>query len=211
MVIMNNIPRISFAHLPTRVEVLERLTRSLHGPRILVKRDDQTGLAFGGNKTRKLELLLADAFEHDAKTLVTAGATQSNHCRQTAAAAARYGLDCILVLTGELPSISSGNLLLDRLLGAEIVWSDRSLRDQRLEEAFQDARQDGRKPYLVPYGGSSPVGAAAYAFAMQELLAQDVNADWIIFASSSGGTQAGMVAGARPLWISWEDPWDQHR
>lgn len=193
---MINLPRLYFAHLPTRVEALERLTQSLNGPRLLVKRDDQTGLAFGGNKTRKLELLLADALKNGAHTLVTAGAIQSNHCRQTAAAAARYGFDSILVLTGEPSLIPSGNLLLDQIFGAEIIWTDRSHRDQKLQETFQRARQDGRKPYLVPYGGSSPVGAAGYALAIQELLAQNVLADWIIFPSSSGGTQAGMVAGA---------------
>lgn len=193
---MINLPRLSFAHLPTRIEALERLTQFLNGPRLLVKRDDQTGLAFGGNKTRKLELLLADALKNGARTLVTAGAIQSNHCRQTAAAAARYGFESILVLTGEPSLTPSGNLLLDQLFGAEIVWTDRSHRDQILQETFRIARQDGRKPYLVPYGGSSPVGAAGYALAIQEFLAQKVPADWIIFPSSSGGTHAGMVAGA---------------
>src|SRR5512139_961981 len=100
---MNELPRLTFAHLPTPVERLERLTRSLGGPSLMVKRDDQTGLAFGGNKTRKLELLLADASTKGARTLVTAGAVQSNHCRQTAAAAARYGFDCILILAGDPP------------------------------------------------------------------------------------------------------------
>ena len=101
---MDNTPRLHFAHLPTRIEDLPRLTEYLDGPKILVKRDDQTGLAFGGNKTRKLEFLVAEALEQGAKTLITGGALQSNHCRQTAAAAARFGLDCILVLNGERPN-----------------------------------------------------------------------------------------------------------
>src|SRR6478672_9188974 len=119
---MNNVPRLNFAHLPTPIEALPRLSEVLTGPRLLVKRDDQTGLAFGGNKTRKLEFLLAEARDHGAKTLITGGALQSNHCRQTAAAAARFGFKCILVLTGEKPKQPSANLLLDELFGAEIIY-----------------------------------------------------------------------------------------
>ena len=118
---MNKIPRLHFAHLPTPIEELPRLTKALGGPRILVKRDDQTGLAFGGNKTRKLEFLVAEAQEQGAKTLISAGAIQSNHCRQTAAAAAKFGFECMLVLTGDLPNEPSANLLLDNLFGAKIV------------------------------------------------------------------------------------------
>jgi len=198
------LPRLKFADLPTQIHPLPRLAAALGGPRLLVKRDDQTGLAFGGNKTRKLELLVAEAQANAARTLVTAGAVQSNHCRQTAAAAARFGLDCILVLSGQEPSISSGNLLLDQLFGAELVYVQRTERDQRLKEAFQNAWDQGRRPYLVPYGGSSPTGAAAYALAVAELMEQcrqsDLEGcppDWIVFPSSSGGTQAGLVLGAR--------------
>src|SRR5512145_3323452 len=169
---MNPIQRLHFAHLPTPIEELPRLSQKLAGPRIFVKRDDQTGLAFGGNKTRKLELLVAEAQANAARTLVTAGAVQSNHCRQTAAAAARFGLDCILVLSGEKPPVLSGNLLLDQLFGAELVWVQLKERDQRLKETFQDAWDRGRRPYLVPYGGSSPTGAAAYALAIGELMEQ---------------------------------------
>jgi D-cysteine desulfhydrase family pyridoxal phosphate-dependent enzyme len=194
---MISLPRLKIAHLPTPVEPLPHLSAELGGPRLLVKRDDQTGLAFGGNKTRKLEYLLAEAQANGAKTLVTAGAVQSNHCRQTAAAAARYGFDCILVLAGEPPEQASANYLLDQLLGAEVVWGKWETRHQDLKAAFDRAWQDGRRPYLVPYGGSSPIGAAAYAYAIQELVGQDVAADWIVFPSSSGGTQAGMVAGQR--------------
>ena len=191
------IPRLNFAHLPTPIESLDRLTKELGGPKILVKRDDQTGLAFGGNKTRKLEFLVAEAREQHADLLITAGALQSNHCRQTAAAAARFGLDCMLVLAGGPPEEPSANLLLDHLFGAEIVYTDRLHRDETLQQVYEEAKKRGRKPYLVPYGGSSPTGALGYAFAMQEFASQKVDPDWIVFASSSGGTQAGMMAGGR--------------
>jgi D-cysteine desulfhydrase family pyridoxal phosphate-dependent enzyme len=202
---MKNLPRIKFAHLPTAVEPLPRLAAALQGARLWVKRDDQTGLAFGGNKTRKLEFLLAEAQANGARMLITAGADQSNHCRQTAAAAARNGFECTLVLTlpaGESdPSFmdrsATGNLLLDRLLGAEIVWAPRAERDQVLQRTFQEAWEAGKRPYLIPYGGSNATGAAAYTYALKELLDQDVQPDWIVFPSSSGGTQAGLVLGSR--------------
>ena len=195
---MNKIPRLHFAHLPTPIEELPRLSEALSGPRILIKRDDQTGLAFGGNKTRKLEFLVAEAQAQGARTLISGGALQSNHCRQTAAAAARYGLDCILVLNGEMPTHPSANLLLDQLFGAEIVTiADRKERDRLLQEIFDKAVADGRKPYLVPYGGSSPTGALGYAFAVKEFIKQNVHADWIVFGTSSGGTHAGLVLGQR--------------
>ncbi len=194
-------PRLHFAHLPTPVEELPRLSAALDGPRILIKRDDQTGLAFGGNKTRKLEFLVAEAREQGAQTLISGGALQSNHCRQTAAAAARFGFDCILVLNGEMPEHPTANLLLDQLFGAEIVTiKERALRDQVLQETFNKAMVMGRKPYLVPYGGSSPTGALGYAFAVEELMAQMKDRgsiDWIVFGTSSGGTHAGLVLGQR--------------
>ncbi len=213
---MNQIPRLHFAHLPTPIEELPRFSDHLAGPRILVKRDDQTGLAFGGNKTRKLEFLVAEAQEQGAKTLISGGAIQSNHCRQTAAAAARFGFDCILVLTGELPERSSANLLLDELFGARIVAvPDRKDRDRILQETFDNAVAEGKKPYLVPYGGSSPTGALGYAFAMEEFMKQNVRADWIVFGTSSGGTHAGLVLGQRVfgyqgkvLGISIDEPED---
>jgi len=211
-----NIPRLNFAHLPTPIEELPRLSEVLGGPRILVKRDDQTGLAFGGNKTRKLEFLVAEALDQGAGILITGGALQSNHCRQTAAAAARFGLGCILVLNGEMPDQPSANLLVDQLFGAEIVTiPDRSLRDQTLQNTFDKAVSDGRKPYLVTYGGSSPAGALGYAFAMEELMKQHMEPDWIVFGTSSGGTHAGMVLGQRVfgypgkvLGISIDEPED---
>ena len=190
--------RIPIAHLPTPIDELPFLSDELGGPRILLKRDDQTGLAFGGNKTRKLEYLLAQARDAKARTLITTGAGQSNHCRQTAAAAARFGFDCILVLAGQEPETTSANLILDRLVGAEIVWTEPEQRSQTLQAVFEEAEGACRRPFLIPYGGSSKVGASAYAVAVQELLVQlPEHPDWIVFASSSGGTQAGLVAGER--------------
>jgi D-cysteine desulfhydrase family pyridoxal phosphate-dependent enzyme len=193
---MMNISRLSFAHLPTPIETLPRLSEVLDGPRLLIKRDDQTGLAFGGNKTRKLEFLIAEARDQGARTLVSGGALQSNHCRQTAAAAARFGFRCILVLTGNEPKQPSANLLLDELFGSEIVYvPERKNRDRILQETFDRSARDGMKPYLVPYGGSSPTGALGYAFAVKELMNQDCHTDWIVFATSSGGTHAGLLLG----------------
>ena len=195
---MKEIPRLHFAHLPTPIEELPRLSEFLNGPRILIKRDDQTGLAFGGNKTRKLEFLVAEALEQGAQTLITGGALQSNHCRQTAAAAARFGLDCILILNGEMPEQPSANLWLDQLFNAQIVnVRERSGRDEALQETYDKAVAAGKKPYLVTYGGSSPTGALGYAFAMKEFLEESVQADWIVFGTSSGGTHAGLVLGQR--------------
>jgi D-cysteine desulfhydrase family pyridoxal phosphate-dependent enzyme len=191
------IPRIRFAHLPTPIEPMPRLEKALNGPRLLVKRDDQTGLAFGGNKTRKLEFLVAEARAGGADTLITAGALQSNHCRQTAAAAAKFGFDCNLVLIGEPPAQVSANLLLDKLFGAKIIWAEKSCRDATLRDTFEKGVAQGHKPYLVPYGGSNSTGALGYVFAMEEFVGQGVKADWITFASSSGGTQSGLVLGGR--------------
>ena len=205
-------PRLNFAHLPTPIEELPNLSKALGGPRIFVKRDDQTGLAFGGNKTRKLEFLIAEAREQGADLLISGGAMQSNHCRQTAAAAARYGFECKLVLTGTKPEQATANFLLDQLFGAEIITvEDRAFRDQRLQKTFDDAVAVGKKPYLVPYGGSSPIGAMGYTFAMEELMKQlngdlggfenlrglERGIDWIVFGTSSGGTHAGLVLGQR--------------
>ena len=131
-------PRLRFAHLPTPVEAMPRLTTALNGPQLWVKRDDQTGLAFGGNKTRKLEYLLAAAQAEDAKTLISAGAVQSNHCRQTVAAAAKFGFDCILVLFGDPPDPPDGNHLLHYLLGAQIVFTE---REQVQEKAGRSLRR----------------------------------------------------------------------
>jgi D-cysteine desulfhydrase family pyridoxal phosphate-dependent enzyme len=213
---MKEIACVKIAHLPTPVEELPRLSAKLGGPRILVKRDDQTGLAFGGNKTRKLEFLVAEARAQGATMLISGGALQSNHCRQTAAAAARFGLDCTLVLNGEMPQYPSANLLLDQLFGAEIVTiKDRAYRDQVLQETYVKAVNAGKKPYLVTYGGSSPTGALGYAFAMKEFMDQNIDPNWIVFGTSSGGTHAGLVLGQRifgykgkVLGISIDEPED---
>ena len=195
---MTNIARLNFAQLPTPIEALPRLSETLGGPRLLVKRDDQTGLAFGGNKTRKLEFLVAEAREQDAKILISGGALQSNHCRQTAAAAARFGFECVLVLTGDNGDRASANLLLDQLFGAQIIHvPDRNDRDRILQQTFDRLTSERKKTYLVPYGGSSPTGALGYAFAMKEFMEQGVEADWIVFATSSGGTHAGLLLGQR--------------
>jgi D-cysteine desulfhydrase len=194
---MPELPRLNIAHLPTPIDELPRLSKALGGPRLLVKRDDLTGLAFGGNKTRKLEFLLGEARRQRADVLVTAGALQSNHCRQTAAAAARFGFECRLVLSGEPPAVASANLLLDQLFNAKVTYCERAERDAKLQEAFDAARAEGRRPYLIPMGGSNPTGALGYVFAIEEFVEQDVPADWIVFASSSGGTQAGMLVGTR--------------
>ncbi len=193
------LPRFPLAHLPTRVEEMPRLSKVLGGPRLFIKRDDQTGLAGGGNKARKLEYLVADALGQGAQTLITGGARQSNHCRQTAAAAARAGLRCILVLRGEAPApgTTGGNVLLDQLLGAELVWTGSRAREILMEEIFKREKAAGGRPYLIPVGGSSALGATAYAVAMEEFMAQGVAADRIVFASSSGGTQAGLALGAK--------------
>ncbi len=195
---MNSIPRLRFAHLPTVIEGMPRLTAALGGPQLLIKRDDQTGLAFGGNKTRKLEFLVAEAQAQGACMLITGGAMQSNHCRQTAAAAAKFGMDCILVLAGEHQDEPSANLMLNFLFDADVVWVEkREERDAKLKEIYETAEKSGCKPYLVPYGGSSPTGALGYAFAVEEFMQQGLHADWIVFGTSSGGTHAGLVLGQR--------------
>ncbi len=197
--ITDPLPRVSLAQLPTPVAQLPRMSAHMGGAALWIKRDDQTGLSMGGNKTRKLELLVAEAEARGARTLITRGAVQSNHCRQTAAAAAARGLRSIIVLRGEPPASTNGNLLLDHLLGAHIVWTHGRDPETVLEGTFKQAETDSLRPYLVPYGGSSPLGASAYAAAIEECLAQGLVPDWIVVASSSGGTQAGLVAGARLL------------
>ena len=198
---ISDLHRFNLAHLPTPVEELTSLSAALRGPRLLIKRDDQTGLALGGNKTRKLEFLVADALAQGATTLVTAGAAQSNHCRQTAAAAIRVGLECELVLGGDEPARLNGNLMLDHLLGARIHWTAMEDRVERMREIAAELEANGKQPYVIPYGGSNAVGATGYVLAMVELVEQlqktDRTVDEIVFASSSGGTQAGLVVGAR--------------
>ena len=198
---LEKLPRFPLTQLPTPVESAPRLSRELGGPELLIKRDDLTSLAMGGNKARKLEFLVGQAIEQGADTLVTAGAAQSNHCRQTAAAAAKAGLRCELILNGDRPALANGNLLLDRILGATEHWIERSQRATKLEQVARELREKGRKPYLIPVGGSNGVGATGYVVAMIELMEQlrasKQNVDHIVFGSSSGGTQAGIMLGAR--------------
>jgi D-cysteine desulfhydrase len=178
---------------------MPNLSRALGGQRLMVKRDDFTGLATGGNKTRKLEFLIADALAGGADCVITAGGPQSNHCRQTAAAAAIAGLEAHLVLGGD-PQPPLGNLLLDQLLGARIHWTPKANRAARMASLADELRRAGRKPYVIPVGGSTAIGALGYVAAMFELQAQLKEqgraVDHILFATSSGGTQAGLVLGA---------------
>ncbi|MDP6830478.1 MAG: D-cysteine desulfhydrase [Alphaproteobacteria bacterium] len=202
---LSQIPRIPLAHLPTPLEYLPRLSEELGGPRILVKRDDCTGLALGGNKTRKLEFLIAEAQAQGADTIVTIGGVQSNHVRQTAAAAARVGLSCHLVLARAVPWDDpayevSGNVQLDHLLGAQVhLLPEGTDRDGALRRIARALRTNGRSPYVIPSGGSNAIGAMGYAACAVELEEQARAAgetiDYLIHATGSGGTQAGLIAG----------------
>lgn len=199
-------PRIRLGHFPTPLEFLPNLTRHLDGPNIYIKRDDCTGLATGGNKTRKLEFLVADALAQKADVLITQGAVQSNHARQTVAAAAVVGIDCKILLEERVPDApeeyaESGNVMLDRLLGGEITarLPAGSNMAQAMEELAAELRAQGRKPYVIPGGGSNPVGALGYVACAQELLQQSLEMglriDHVVHATGSAGTQAGLVVG----------------
>ena len=205
----DHLARVSLAHLPTPVEEMTRLRQQLGGgPRLLIKRDDQTGLATGGNKTRKLEFLAGDALAQGADILVTVGGPQSNHCRQTAAAAAKLGLRCALVLSGsETPAREwNGNLLLDELLGAELYWSGDRAREAVAGEVVDQLRSSGARPYFIPVGGSVPLGAAGYVAAVEELSdqlhARQMRVDRIVFSSGSAGTHSGILVGVKALRLS---------
>ena len=193
------LPRYSLGFFPTPLVRLPRLTERLAGPRLFMKRDDLTGLALGGNKVRKLEFLVGEALAHGCDTLITGGAAQSNHCRQTAAAAAACGLSCHLALGGQAPATLEGNLLLDQLFGAVIHWTGELRKGEKIPEIAESLRSAGRRPYVVPYGGSNTTGAAGFVEAVRELadqLAQlGESVTHIVFASSSGGTQAGLTVG----------------
>ncbi len=202
-------PRYRLGHFPTPLERLDRLGAALGGPEIWIKRDDCTGLASGGNKTRKLEFLLADALAQGADTLVTQGATQSNHVRQTAAAAARAGLACHALLERRVTNQgaeyeTAGNVLLDEMMECQLDFRPEGLDMNAEAEALAETlRSAGRKPYVIPGGGSNPVGALGYAACAQELVGQadamDLRIDHIVHATGSAGTQAGLVAGLHAL------------
>jgi D-cysteine desulfhydrase len=200
--------RRSLGFFPTPFIPLPALSRHLGGPAIVIKRDDQTGLALGGNKTRKLEYLMGDAIARGADVVVTGGAAQSNHCRQTAAAAAACGMGCHLALGGEAPEALTGNLLLDALLGATIHWSGEHRKGEDIPEICRQLEERGLQPYVIPYGGSNATGAIGYAEAVRELVLQlgtEMSAiSHMVFASSSGGTHAGLLLGRRMYGIAAE-------
>ncbi|MCW5699240.1 MAG: D-cysteine desulfhydrase [Rhodospirillales bacterium] len=197
--------RERFAHLPTPLEPLTRLSEALGGPRLFIKRDDSTGLALGGNKTRKLEFLIAEAKDQGADTIISAGGVQSNHVRQTAAAAARSGLACDLVLTRIVPwndadYEKTGNVQLDELLGARIhIHPAATDRDAAMISLADQVHRRGGRPYIIPVGGSNATGALGYVNCAMELERQandmGVVIDSVVHAASSGGTQAGLIAG----------------
>ncbi len=198
-------PKVRLGHLPTPLEPMDRLSEALGGPRLWVKRDDCTGLSSGGNKTRKLEYLMADAQAQGADTIITQGATQSNHARQTAAAAAKLGMTCHILLEDRTGSndpsyILNGNVLMDRLHGATVSkragGTDMNAEMQRLAE---ELLSNGHTPYVIPGGGSNPIGALGYVNCARELAEQAANIglkiDGLVHATGSSGTQAGLVTG----------------
>jgi len=213
--VLDALPCVPLGHYPTPVEEMSRLQAALGGgPRLLVKRDDAISFGFGGNKVRKLELVAARARAQGADTLITTGGVQSNHARATAAAAARLGLRCIIVANGRAPERLTGNALLDGLLGAELDYvATREERAPRMQTIAADLAARGRRPYLIPLGASTPLGALGFVKAIGELVRQGVRPDVIVHATSSGGTQAGLVAGCvlhglptRVLGVSADDP-----
>lgn len=199
----HNLPKASLGYFPTPLIELTRLGKTLGGPNIYMKRDDNTGLALGGNKTRKLEYIIGDALAKGADTVITAGAIQSNHCRQTAGAAASLGLECHLVLGGEEPEQPQGNLLLDKVYGCHIHWAGENRKGEDIPALVAQLKAEGKKPYVIPYGGSNELGAVAFIEAYKELNAQrealKVDFSHIIFASSSGATHAGLMLGNKML------------
>lgn len=199
-------PRLSLGHFPTPLEPLENLSALLGGPKIWIKRDDATGLATGGNKTRKLEFLLADALAKNADVIITQGATQSNHVRQAIAGAAKLGLASKVLLEKRVTDFGedyqrSGNILLDELLGGEIVAHLPGGTDMQkaMEEYAEQLREQGHRPYVIPGGGSNAIGALGYVACAEELLFQSsqlrLRIDHVVHATGSTGTQAGLVAG----------------
>ena len=207
--LLDNFPRVSLAHLPTPLEHLPRLSEHLGGPQIYVKRDDCTGLASGGNKTRKLEYSMAAALEEGADTIVTVGAVQSNHVRQTAAAACKLGLECEVLLEHRVTDPSeyytgSGNVLLDRIFGANLrEYPGGADFDAAMEEVADEVRASGGKPYIVPGGASNAIGALGYVNCAVELLGQideqGLDIGHIVTATGSAGTQGGLIVGLKAM------------
>ncbi|MEK9924165.1 MAG: D-cysteine desulfhydrase [Alphaproteobacteria bacterium] len=206
---LSNFKRVHLCHQPTPVEDMPRLSATLGGPRLWIKRDDCTGLATGGNKTRKLEFLIAAALDEGADMVVTQGAVQSNHVRQTAAAACKFGLDCHALLERRVPDKGSdyeqtGNVLFDQIFNTSIEFRPAGL-DMNAEAmaVTERLRAEGRKPYFIPGGGSNEIGALGYVSTAQELLgqieAQGLDVKWVVLATGSAGTHAGLVAGFHAL------------
>jgi len=198
-----NFDRISLGHFPTPIEYLENITNHLNGPKIYIKRDDCTGLATGGNKTRKLEFLMPDAIKNQADLVVTVGAVQSNHTRQTAAACAILGLKCLIVLEQRLADapnayMTSGNVFLDKLFGAEIILcpSGKDVKEYAIE-IIAERKNQGANPYYIPVGGSNHIGELGYVECMREIIEydKDNSLTHIVLATGSGGTHSGSVAG----------------
>lgn len=193
--------RIILANLPTKIEKLERISAQLQGPSIYIKRDDQTGTELSGNKIRKLEYCIREAIDQGCDTLITCGGIQSNHCRVTAAAAAKLGLKAIVVLRGHDPDTYEGNLLLDHLLGAEVRWiSSEDYRDHRMDimhTIADEVSAKGQQAYVIPEGASSGIGAFGYFSALQEIVQQEqelgISFDAVIVAVGSGGTHGGLL------------------
>ena len=206
---LSRFPRLHFAHLPTPLEPLERISEHLGGPNLWIKRDDCTGLSSGGNKTRKLEFLMAEAVERGADTIITQGATQSNHARQTCAIAAKLGLDCHILLedrTGYQDDAyaHNGNVLLDQLHGASIsIRPADSDMNAEMEQLGQQLSDDRKEPYIIPGGGSNETGALGYVNAAFELTHQanerSLRIDHLVHATGSAGTQAGLVVGMEAM------------
>ncbi|QEA40641.1 D-cysteine desulfhydrase [Pistricoccus aurantiacus] len=202
---LSRFPRVRLAHLPTPLEPMDNLSQLLGGPRLWIKRDDCTGLSTGGNKTRKLEFLMADALDQGADTVITQGATQSNHARQTVAAACKLGLECHILLedrTGsEDPAYNyNGNVFLDQLHGATVSKRPGGAdMNGEMKALAEQLRGEGKKPYIIPGGGSNAIGALGYVNAGLELLAQandmGLRIDHLVHATGSAGTQAGLVTG----------------
>jgi L-cysteate sulfo-lyase len=197
---LESIPRILLCLLPTPVVPLKRLSQYLGGPEIFMKRDDLTGVAFGGNKNRKLEFLLADAKQKGADVIVTEGALQSNHCLQTAACSAKLGFKCELVLSGDDPDFITGNFLLDQILDVKIHRAKDSVeRKGLMVKVEKELKAEGKKPYMIPTGGSTSVGALGYLNCVFEIVQQSkelgVPFSHLIHSTGSGGTQSGMLIG----------------
>ena len=202
---LSEFPSVSLCHQPTPLEFMPRMSESLGGPRLWIKRDDCTGLATGGNKTRKLEFLIADAIVKGADMVVTQGAVQSNHVRQTAAAACKFGLDCHALLERRVPDRAddyetTGNVLFDQMFGTSLEFRPAGL-DMNAEAmaVTEKLAAAGRKPYFIPGGGSNEIGALGYVSCAFELLdqikANNLDVGWIVLATGSAGTHAGMLAG----------------